>query len=620
MVSELSDIRSFLEHTAPFDALDRDTLVSAVRRVTVRYYRSGEEILASGGHNEHLYIVRSGSVELRLAGDDLTAHLDAGSCFAFPSLLRGGEVRNTTVALEDTLAYLLPGDLFRELRQKSTAFREFFAENESARIRNAVRDLKSRHSSLLGQRSIRELLTHRRPVSCNPDTLVSDAATLMSHHDVSTLAICTNDKLVGIFTDKDLRNRVVATGRSFDTPISAVMTPAPCTLPESANISEAMAMMAAGGFRHIPLLGPDGELFAILSATDILAHLGDSAIDTGMLVAQAATPEALVAAAERIPEGFTRMDAGGFHAEHTMRFTSALGEAVHRRAAELAEAELGPPPVPYALMVFGSLARGEQLVGSDQDNGLVIDDRVDAAGRAYFEALGTRISDTLHQAGFVYCNGGIMARNADQRLTLGEWQSRYDDWIDNPDEDKILRATIFFDMRVVHGRLEVERDLRGYVLEKVASNRLFLSYLARDAQRSRIPLGIFRNLVLEKTADGTKGFDAKAQAILPLIAIARTFALSEGISAVGTLERLAALAAAGRMAKGDAESLKDAFLLVNELRIAHQAAQLRRGKAPDNVIDPASLSPLERDYLKDAFSVIRGGLESLKRNLAGGIA
>jgi CBS domain-containing protein len=260
------------------------------------------------------------------------------------------------------------------------------------------------------------------------------------------------------------------------------------------------------------------------------------------------------------------------------------------------------------------------LVGSDQDNGLVIDDRVDAAGRAYFEALGTRISDTLHQAGFVYCNGGIMARNADQRLTLGEWQSRYDDWIDNPDEDKILRATIFFDMRVVHGRLEVERDLRGYVLEKVASNRLFLSYLARDAQRSRIPLGIFRNLVLEKTADGTKGFDAKAQAILPLIAIARTFALSEGISAVGTLERLAALAAAGRMAKGDAESLKDAFLLVNELRIAHQAAQLRRAKAPDNVIDPASLSPLERDYLKDAFSVIRGGLESLKRNLAGGIA
>ena len=74
------------------------------------------------------------------------------------------------------------------------------------------------------------------------------------------------------------------------------------------------------------------------------------------------------------------------------------------------------------------------------------------------------------------------------------------------------------------------------------------------------------------------------------------------------------------MARGDAESLKDAFLLVSELRIAHQAAQVRAGSAPDNAIAPAALSPLERDYLKDAFSVISGGLDSLKRNLAGGIA
>ncbi|MBX7526500.1 DUF294 nucleotidyltransferase-like domain-containing protein [Qipengyuania vesicularis] len=593
---------------------------SITRRITVRYYRAGEVILASGEQNDHLFIVRSGAVELRLAGAELTARLATGSCFASPSLLRGGEIRNTTIALEDTLAYLLPGQIFHELRQNSAQFREFFAESESERIRSAVRELKLKRSNTLEQSSIGALLTHRQPVSCSPDTKVSDAARLMSESDVSTLAICADDKLIGIFTDKDLRNRVVARAIGFDEPVSTVMTPSPVTLPESANISEAMAMMAAGGFRHIPVLGQHGELRAILSATDILAHLGDSAIDTGMLVARAASPEALVSAAQGIPDGFTRMEAGGFHAEHTMRFTSALGEAVHRRAAELAEVELGPPPVPYALLVFGSLARGEQLVGSDQDNGLVIDDRVDEAGRTYFETLGTRISDMLDEAGFVYCKGGIMAKNADQRLTVSEWQSRYEDWIDNPDEDKILRATIFFDMRAVHGNLELESRVRDHVLEKVAGNRLFLSYLARDAQRSRIPLGIFRNLVLEKSEDGTKGFDAKAQAILPVIDIARSFTLSEGLAAVGTLDRLDALAEAGRMARGDAESLKDAFLLVNELRIAHQAAQLRAGKQPDNIIAPSSLSPLERDYLKDAFSVIRGGLDSLKRNLAGGIA
>ena len=62
------------------------------------------------------------------------------------------------------------------------------------------------------------------------------------------------------------------------------------------------------------------------------------------------------------------------------------------------------------------------------------------------------------------------------------------------------------------------------------------------------------------------------------------------------------------------------MLFVNELRIAHHAEQLRSGKDPDNAIAPGELSPLERDYLKDSFSVIRDGLESVKRNMAGGIA
>ena len=620
MASELSEIESFLKATAPFDRLGDELVRAIVRKITVRYYRSGDEILRSGEHNNFLFVVRSGAVELRLAGDELTARLERGGCFAFPSLLRGGEVRNTTTALEDTLAYLLPADDFHALRESSQGFRDYFADSEQERIRSAVRDLKRNRSHTLEQITIGSLVPHRDPVSCSPNLSIADAASLMSDRDVSTLAVCSDGRLKGIFTDKDLRNRVVAMRRSLDAPIADVMTPSPLTLPEGASLSEAMGMMAAGGFRHIPALGPTGELRAILSATDILAHLGDSAIDTGMLVSNSATPEALIAASKQIPEGFARMEAGGFHAEHTMRFTSALGEAVHRRAAQLAEAELGSPPVPYALLAFGSLARGEQLVGSDQDNGIVMDDAVDGAGREYFAALGARVSDILNDAGYVYCNGGIMAKNADQRLTVGEWRDRYSRWISDPDEDSILRATIFFDMRAVHGSAELAANLRGPVLEQAKASPLFISYLARDAQRSRVPLGIFRNLVLEKSADGEKVFDAKAQAILPIIDIARSLALSEGIAAVGTLERLDALAEAGKMARGDAESLKDAFLLVNELRIAHQAAQVRAGIAPDNRIAPATLSPLERDYLKDAFSVVRAGLESLKRNLAGGIA
>ena len=620
MADELAAIAAFLRRYPPFDALAEEELAAIARRLDVRYIRAGETIITSGEHNDRLFVVRSGSVELRLAGADLTARLGSGSTFAYPSLLRGGEVHHTTAALEDALLYAIPGEEFHRLRERSEAFRAFFAEDESARIRHALKERAKGRTLDLDRASLDQLVRRGAPVSCTPETSIGDAVRLMNERNVSTLAVCEADTLRGIFTDKDLRNRVVAAGRSLDDSIGEVMTADPRTLGAGASVAEAMAMMASGGFRHIPLLGSAGELVAILSATDILAFLGSSAIDTGLAISKAVSPESLVEAARQIPEGFAAMVSAGYDASHAMRFTSALGEAAHRRAAELAEAELGPPPVPYALVAFGSLAREEQLVGSDQDNGLVIEDGVGAAGRDYFARLGTRISDLLDAAGFVYCKGGIMAKNAEQRLTEQEWSDRYRHWIEQPSEDGILRATIFFDLRCVHGSLAMVRRLHRRVVEQAEASPLFVSFLARDALRSKIPLGIFRNLVLERTEDGQKVFDAKRQAIMPVIDIARTLALAHGIEAVGTRERLAALAQSGAMARADAQSLEDAFLLVNGLRIEHQAAQVGDGRAPDNAIAPETLSPLERAYLKDAFAVVRGALDSLRRNHAGGIA
>ncbi|WP_340589168.1 DUF294 nucleotidyltransferase-like domain-containing protein [Erythrobacter alti] len=620
MGQEIAEIARFLSSTAPFDALGRDVLAALSRKITIFYYRADEMILQAGQHNDRLFIVRSGAVELRLAGEELTARLAAGSCFAYPSLLRGGEIHNAVQALEATLVYALPGKQFLALREEHPVVREYFAEDESARIRHALRKRETEGHSKLDTTHVSSLTRRQQLVSGLPGMTIRAAAQLMRDHDVSTLPLCEGELLVGIVSDKDLRNRVLAAGLPGDEPVSRVMTPDPQTLSAEHSVGEAMALMASGGFRHIPLLDENGQLAGIVSATDILAFLGHNAIDTGMAIARAKTPHALVKAALRIPDSFARMVRQGLSAAHAMRFTSALGEAVHRRAAELVEAELGPPPVPYALVVFGSLAREEQLVGSDQDNGLVISDRGDEAAEGYFGTLGARISDLLDACGFVYCKGGIMAKNADQRLTASDWRTRYADWVERPDEDRILRATIFFDMRCVHGERRLVEELRKDVLAMAAASSIFASYLARDAQRSRVPLGIFRNLVLENAADGTKVFDAKAQAIMPIIDIARTQALAYGIVATGTRERLHALAAVGRMDKGDAQSLEDAHLLVNELRIRHQAEQLRGGAEPDNLIAPATLSPLERDYLKDAFKVIRSGLDSLRRNFAGGIA
>lgn len=620
MASEIGEIARFLRASAPFDALEDNDLAALSRQVEVTYRKAGEVILEAGTLNRRLYVVRSGAVELKLAGEELSAWLSQGACFAYPSLLRGGEVRNTTTALEDTLLYAIPADTFHALRQTNDAFRQFFAKDEAERIKHALVNRREESGFDLARQQVFEMIGSRKPVSCPGDTPIREAVRLMDAENVSTLAICDDGQLKGIFTDKDLRSRVVAAGASLDQPVCNVMTGSLRTLAMNGTVAEAMGMMASGGFRHIPLIDVDGGLGGILSATDILSAIGHNAIDAGMMIAKARSAEGLVIAARSVPDSFTRMVASGIDAAHVMQFTSALGEAVHRRAAQIAEEELGPPPCSYAFVAFGSLARGEQLTGSDQDNGFVLSDEADEAALAYFERLGTRISDMLDACGYVFCKGGIMAKNADQRLTLSGWCERYEHWIQRPDEDRILRATIFFDMRHVHGDIALSRQLAEHTLALFKGSPLFVSFLARDALRCKIPLGFFRNLVLDKSEDGQKVFNAKQQAIMPIVDIARTQALAAGLSEVGTIGRLRALAKAGKMNVEDAQSLEDALLLVNELRIEHQSAQIARDEAPDNLIAPETLSPLERDYLKDTFAVIRQALDALRRNFAGGIA
>jgi len=625
MASEISEITRFLNATAPFDRLKPDELAPLSREIEVSYRKAGETVIEAGDQNDRLYVVRSGAVELMLAGEELSARIEAEGCFAYPSLLRGGEVRNTTTAIEDTLLYALPAERFHALRQAHKDFAAFFADDESARLAHALKQRRESSGFALDDRPIEDLIARAEPVSCPSNTPIAEAVALMNERDVSTLAICDDGALTGIFTDKDLRKRVVGAGVAMDQPIEAVMTRGPRVLSGHAPIAEAMAMMASGGFRHLPVVDEKGAMLGILSATDILSAIGSNAIDAGMMIAKSKDEAELVAAALKIPESFAAMVAGGVQASHAMRFASALGEACHRRAAALAEEELGQPPRPYALVVFGSLAREEQLIGSDQDNGLIIADEtgetaLPKAVEAYFEALGTRISDILNACGFVYCKGGIMAKNADQRLTLSGWQSRYESWVAQPTEDRVMRATIFFDMRTVYGDRSLTQTLRREVVGRVERDPLFISFLARDAMRSKIPLGIFRHLVLDKTEDGQKVFNAKSQAIMPIIDIARTQALAAGIEEVGTIPRLRALEASGVMHADDARSLEDALLFVNELRISHQARQVERGEHPDNAIAPYDLSSLERDYLKDAFAVIRDALDALRRNYAGGIA
>ncbi|MFA7388134.1 MAG: DUF294 nucleotidyltransferase-like domain-containing protein, partial [Thiohalobacteraceae bacterium] len=416
---EIEEVTTFLRRYEPFAALEDVQLALAIRALEISYFRRGARIVAAGEDNRHLSVIRSGAVELRLGGTDLNARLSEGDSFGYPSLIRNGPAQNEAVALEDTLLYRIGQAAFQALRADSPAFRSYYEIDEAARLRRAVDAMRQSEKGAAGiedglptYASLSSIIRRHEVVIGYPDMTIEDAAKLMANKDVSTLPICHDARLVGILTDKDLRRRVLAKGVGVNNRLEEVMTPDPVTVSPEMPILSALLLMADRHIHHLPIVDAEERLIAVVSSNDILAQLGSNALHIAKEIAFATDRKAVSRATALLPQALTGLVSAGVDADHIARYVSTIGEGAHRRLLELAETELGPPPVPYALVCFGSLARAEQALGSDQDNGFIFADEFDRARHdAYFEQLAQRLCDGLDEAGFRYCSGDIMATN-----------------------------------------------------------------------------------------------------------------------------------------------------------------------------------------------------------------
>lgn len=118
------------------------------------------------------------------------------------------------------------------------------------------------------------------------DESVQVAAGRMAERGVGALVVLDRARSpIGIVTDRDLVLRVLAEGKDpTRTRIGDVMTSDPRTVTEKTPIEQALALMRAGSFRRLPVLGHDGALAGLVSLDDILALLAEEFADVGALV------------------------------------------------------------------------------------------------------------------------------------------------------------------------------------------------------------------------------------------------------------------------------------------------------------------------------------------------
>ena len=617
MEVELLEIQDFISQYPPFDELPEEALIEAVQHMEICYYRAGTDIIDLSTMIEDLYMIRSGEVELYRRNGELYNRLDQGALFGQMGLLTNNKVRFPAKAVKDTLLYCLPEPIFAEFCERYIPFADFVEAEDSMRLKQAV-ESKSDDANNLTTSKLKTLLTQEALIlpSC---TSIQSVAKIMAEENVSAALINDPDVdqqlgsgFVGIITEKDLCANVIAKALDVSHPVSEVMSTELISLDHNAYVFEAMLLMLRYNVHHLPIL-KNKQPIGLIEVADIIRYESQNSLLLVSSIFQQQTTEDLVQLSLQLKDCFIRMVNEDANSHMVGRAMSEIGRSFKQRLLELAEEKLGEPPVPYCFLALGSMARDEQIIVTDQDNAIILDNHYDEQKHGqYFIELATFVCDGLAACGYSYCTGGIMATNPEFRKTQSQWEDCFADWIDDPTPQALLNCSIFFDLHGVYGRVKWAEQLNGFILRRAKKNNRFLACLAHNALNRKPPLGFFKDFVMEKDGRHNNSINLKRRGTAPLADLIRVHALAIGSPSQNSFQRLEDIREAGILPKSKAEDLQHAMELISLVRLRHQALDVESGIEPDNNIEPENMSDFERRNLKDAFLVLSNAQNFLK--------
>lgn len=447
-----------------------------------------------------------------------------------------------------------------------------------------------------------ESLVSRPPVTCPPSTSVRDAAGLMARERISSVLIPHREGL-GIFTDRDLRGRVVAPGRDPAGPISDVMTATAKTIPGSAMVGEAVLVMLEGGFHHVPVTDRAGEVLGVVTDTDLIGLGRDSPFLLKRAIEDASDAAGAIAVASNLSRVVGSMVRTGVDPVDVGYAVALMTDSLTRRFTDLAMDDLGSAPAPWAWLALGSEARREQGLHSDQDHAIAYDAPGGQDVDPYFASLAATVTADLEAAGIPRCRGEVMATEPPLRRPLDHWVQAFRGWMSDLGVEGSVQASIVFDYRRVAGTLDAESRL-DEVLREAPRHPGFAAHLARRALDVRPPLGAFDRLVTERRGSHAGTLDIKHRGLLIVTGIARALTIGRGTVERSTIGRLRRLREDGGLDAALAADVEEAFRFLWGIRLRHQADAAFRGAEPDDHIDPRNLGPVSRPALREAFRVI----------------
>lgn len=604
------DIIARLRHVTPFDSLPESSLLELCSTATLHSLAAGERIIDDDRLTAatSVFVILSGRVRLVESEQQMTVrHLRAKEVFGHFAMLRKmpppyrAEISRLAEILEISHSAL------QTLFTRHPVFAAWFQADlrRFEREMGAFDDVAGSHF-LFGQRLV-ELDNVSVPV-CEPDMSIADVARIMSRRDSDCMVIQEDDRPVGLISDADLRDQVVATGLSTDSPVSAIMKPDPLTIRARASVFEGMMAMEDRNWRHLVLLDDAGALQGVISDTDLARVLLTSPTALRRRIDQADNAHELHKLRKAADQMIVTLYRRGVRAEDLLQINTRFNDAMTVRILDIVCKALDAPPadLSWCWLSLGSEGRGEMGLRTDQDNAIIYDCQSPDTADAWLARLAQQANQLLGEAGIAVCEANIMASNGMMRHSLEGWKNVVQEWMSDADEVRFLWTSALIDCRSVYGAGNLCSELKNELVQIIQDRRHFLATLAREALEPSLPLRHFPSLRLKGYNDGRgAALNLKLHGTHLITHAARLFCLDRGwLDRTSTTERLAWLRDNDSQLHDTAQESIVAYGLLVDLRLSWHVDQTSRGEALSDSMPLVKIGETRKRLLIGAYQTV----------------
>ncbi len=610
----------FFQKLHPFCELEKNVLHQLAGQCLVDFYPKGTKILtAHESEIPHVFLIQQGGVKSYLTNEDgeitLKDYRGKGSAIGALGVIRGTLANLDVETVEDTFCFLLPKKTFLNLINSQKGFAQYYLKNFSDKIvQTAYTELRrhkvSRRTSddlYLFSVAAGDIVKPHR--SAPATTTIQQAAILMAKHKTGSILLHepdNTDNIIGIITDRDLRTKVVAADFDFKFPASYIMS-SPVKKVLSRDICfDVLLKMMSQGIHHLTV-ERRGRIIGVITSHDIMLLQGQSPYYLfKKIIAQDKITD-LYPLAKTIPEIVRNLLHEGGKAGHITKMLALLHDHLLTRLLILLEAELGPPPLPYSWLLTSDEGRREDTFKTDCNLAIVHQNPEtkiqEQEAIKYFPTLAQKAMNHLANCGYPPCCKDTMVIIQERCMSLSAWKSFFDQLMSETNPNGLISNDNLFDFRSGYGDADLADGLRQHIYSRLKQRDSITTTLATNCINTKNPLSFFNNFIVEKNGEHKNKLDIKKQGLAQFVKFSRVLAMKLGIHETNTLLRLQALGAEEHISQAMMTSACEAFELQMQLRLIHQLNQLEKGITPDNYIDPASLTDLEKRTLKDAFHV-----------------